>query len=362
MLLHNISFLEVLSFIAILHCFVLSFVILFSKFFRSSTNKYLGITLFIIGIVGLNNWYWDRGMNPQFINVLDIFLWQFLYPITLFQFFYGSSKQHIIKSKYIRFLYLPFFVLSIINCFIYLSTIFKFYELPTVIEQQLPLFYRSISFLSIVFPLGMILLSHKQIALNKELTTKKWLLYLWYFFLVIELLGIALEVHRFLYSEKLPLTYVWALTSILIYWLIYKGLYQFKLSNDQYEIRTITKKQIPTTIATQSKNAHFQKLITLLEEEQLHHNPNLSRDMIAEQLGISNGYLSQILKEHASSSFSDFINSYRIKDVKKMMKDPQFDKYSLLAIGLECGFNSKTSFYTNFKKQTGLTPKEFKNK
>lgn len=362
MSLHNIFFLEVLSFIAILHCFILSIVILFSKFFRSDTNKYLGITLFIIGISGLNNWYWDRGMSPQFINVLDIFLWQFLYPITLFQFFYSSSKQHIIKSRYIKLLYIPFTLLSFINCFIYLSTIFQFYELPTAIKQQLPLFYRSISFLSIVFPLGMILLSHKQITTNKELITKKWLLYLWYFFLVIEILGIVLEAHRFLYSGRLPLTYLWALSSILIYWLIYKGLYQFKLSNDQYEIRTITKKQALTTIATQNKNTYFQKLITLLEEEQLHHNPNLSRDIIAEHLGISNGYLSQILKEHTTSSFSDFINSYRIRDIQKMMKDPQFDKYSLLAIGLECGFNSKTSFYTNFKKQTGLTPKEFKNK
>lgn len=45
-----------------------------------------------------------------------------------------------------------------------------------------------------------------------------------------------------------------------------------------------------------------------------------------------------------------------------MLKDPKFDNYSLLSIGLECGFNSKTSFYTNFKKETGLTPKAYKNK
>jgi len=164
-----------------------------------------------------------------------------------------------------------------------------------------------------------------------------------------------------MYSEKLPLTYLWTFCSVFIYWLIYKGLYQFKLSNDQYEIRTILKKRISKSpISEINENPHFQKLIILLEEKKIHHNPNLNRDTVAEQLGISSGYLSQIIKNNSSYSFSEFINSYRIKNVKEMIKNPTFNKYSLLSIGLECGFNSKTSFYTNFKKETGLTPSEFK--
>ncbi|MBW1294820.1 helix-turn-helix domain-containing protein [Aquimarina litoralis] len=152
-------------------------------------------------------------------------------------------------------------------------------------------------------------------------------------------------------------------SSIFIYWLVYKGMYQFKLSNDRYEIRTIAKSEKNKSSAnTNSKNSHFKKLILLIEEEKIHHNPNLSRDDAAQKLEISNGYLSQIIKENTSGSFSDLINHYRIRDVQKMLKNPKFDNYNLLSIGLECGFNSKTSFYTNFKKQTGLTPKEYKDK
>jgi len=355
------SFLEIFTLIAILHCFTLSLVILLSKFFRSSNNKYLGFTLLIIAIVGLNNWFWDIGMSPQIINIMDLLLWQFLYPLTYFIFFYKTSSLFTIKPIRLTILFVPFLVLSLFNIIISLSTILHFYNLPKIIEDNISLFYKSISFLSIIFPLYMIVLSYKYTFLKKSNLNEKWLKYLWVIFSLIIFYGVLLESYRFMYSEKLPLTYLWTFSSVFIYWLINKGLYQFKLSNDQYEIRTILKKTISKSpISEINENPHFQKLIILLEEKKIHHNPNLNRDTVAEQLGISSGYLSQVIKNNSSYSFSEFINSYRIKNVKEMIKNPTFNKYSLLSIGLECGFNSKTSFYTNFKKETGLTPSEFK--
>ncbi len=356
------SFLEIFTLITILHCFILSLVILLSKFFRNANNKYLGFTLLIIAIVGLNNWFWDIGINPTIINIMDLPLWQFLYPLTYFIFFYKTSSAFSIKPINLKILFLPFFILSLFNIIVSLSTIFHLYHLPEIIKNAISLFYKSISFLSIVFSICMILFSYKYTFFKNTKLSEKWLKYLWFIFSLILLYGILLETYRFLYSEKLPLTYLWTFLSVFIYWLIYKGLYQFKLSNDQYEIRTILEKSINKSPVSESKeNPHFQKLIILLEEQKIHHNPNLSRDTVAEQLGISSGHLSQIIKNNTSISFSDFINSYRVKDIKEMIKNPMFNKYSLLSIGLECGFNSKTSFYTNFKKETGLTPSEFRN-
>jgi AraC-like DNA-binding protein len=356
------SFLEIFTLIAILHCFILSLVILLSKFFKNSNNKYLGFTLLIIAIVGLNNWFWDIGISPPIINIMDLLLWQFLYPLTYFIFFYKTSSIFSIKSVKLTILFFPFLVLSLFNIIMSLSTIFHLYSLPKIIEDNISLFYKSISFLSIIFPLCMIVLSYKYTFLKKNNLSEKWLKYLWVIFSLILLYGILLETYRFMYSEKLPLTYLWTFSSVFIYWLIYKGLYQFKLSNDQYEIRTILKKSInKSPLSEINESPHFQKLIVLLEEKKIHHNPNLSRDTVAEQLRISSGYLSQVVKNNSSHGFSDFINSYRIRDVKEMIKNPIFNKYSLLSIGLECGFNSKTSFYTNFKKETDLTPKEFRN-
>ena len=43
-----------------------------------------------------------------------------------------------------------------------------------------------------------------------------------------------------------------------------------------------------------------------------------------------------------------------------MLLHPDFSNYSLLSIGLEVGFNSKATFYNSFKKNTGITPNEYK--
>lgn len=358
-----ISFLETVSLIATLHCLVLSFVILFSKFFKSKNNKYLGFTLLILAVVGINNWFWDVGSNPMLISFLDLFLWQFLYPTTLFIFFYKASNPTSDNTRRLSFFYLPFVILSTLNIYLTLSTTFQLYNLPDIVLNYTPLFYKTISFLSIVFPICMIVLSYQYTLAKKNSLSKKWLKYLLAFLSLIILFGVALESYRFLFSEKLPLTYLWTFSSIFIYWLTYKGMYQFKLSNDQYEIRKIAKKTKKKAIDTlNSKSSHFKNLMFLIEENKIHHNPNLSRDSVAEQLGISTGYLSQIIKENSTYNFSDFINYYRIRDVQTMIKDTRFNNYSLLSIGLECGFNSKTSFYTNFKKEAGITPKEYKNK
>ena len=358
----NISFLEIISLLATLQCLVLSLVILFSKFFRSKKNNYLGFTLLIIAVVGINNWFWDIGFSPIIISILDLFLWQFLYPATLFIFFYKTSNNNSDITEPSKIFYLPFVVLSILNIFLSLSTVFQLYNLPNIVLNSIPVFYKIVSLLSIVFPIYMIILSYKYTLSKKNSLSKKWLKYLLIFLSLIILFGVVLESYRFIFLEKLPLTNLWAFISIFIYWFTYKGMYQFKLSNDQYEIREIAKREKRKPInSTNIKSSHFKKLLFLIEEKKIHHNPNLSRDSVAEQLELSNSYLSQIIKENTSVNFSDYINSHRIKDVKLMLKDPTFDKYSLLSIGLECGFNSKTSFYTNFKKETGLTPKEYKN-
>ena len=216
------------------------------------------------------------GLNPFIVNVLDLFLWQFLYPLTLFLFFYKISNPSSEKQQNFRYLYIPFLFLSILNCIISFSNTFHLYNLPSSIKNYIPLFYRLVSFLSMIFPVYTTVISYQFITTHKDDASKKWLHYLWIFLSLILLFGVVLESYRFVYSEKLPLTYLWTFSSIFLYWLVYKGMYQFKLSNDRYEIRIVSKKaprKSPTT--ENSKNVHFKKLLLLIEEENIHHNLSL---------------------------------------------------------------------------------------
>lgn len=86
---------------------------------------------------------------------------------------------------------------------------------------------------------------------------------------------------------------------------------------------------------------------------------NLSLRSLAEQVEIHPNKLSWLLNEQLGKNFNEFINHFRIQYFKNLATDPSNSHISLLGLAYESGFNSKTVFNTYFKKETGLTPKEF---
>ncbi len=80
---------------------------------------------------------------------------------------------------------------------------------------------------------------------------------------------------------------------------------------------------------------------------------------LAAQLDIPSHHLSQVLNDGMGTSYYDFVNSFRVETAKRRLRDENFQHYSILAIGLECGFANKTTFNRTFKKMTGMTPSEF---
>ncbi|MCB0287465.1 MAG: AraC family transcriptional regulator, partial [Calditrichaeota bacterium] len=54
-----------------------------------------------------------------------------------------------------------------------------------------------------------------------------------------------------------------------------------------------------------------------------------------------------------------FVNNFRVKEVQARMLDQENSDYTLLAIAMDAGFSSKSSFNRIFKKHTGLTPSQF---
>lgn len=119
---------------------------------------------------------------------------------------------------------------------------------------------------------------------------------------------------------------------------------------------------------TAATKAHFdavqvkiqeEKLQKLVEAELPYLNPALSLRGLAEQMEINPNQLSWLLNDRIGKSFSDFVNGHRVAHFKKLASDPKNSHISLLGLAYESGFNSKTSFNTFFKKDQGLTPREF---
>lgn len=97
-----------------------------------------------------------------------------------------------------------------------------------------------------------------------------------------------------------------------------------------------------------------------LQSKKPYLNPDYSLQMMAVDLQISRHKLSYIINIGLQKNFYKLINEFRVNEVKEMLVSPEYQHYTLLGIGLECGFNSKTSFNRIFKEETGFTPTEYK--
>ncbi len=104
----------------------------------------------------------------------------------------------------------------------------------------------------------------------------------------------------------------------------------------------------------------LKQLILQVEKKELYLDQQLNLQKLSIYTGLSRHEISELLNHHLGKSFNAFINHYRIEAAKSKLCDHQFDHLSIMGIAQESGFSSKSSFNLIFKRQTGLTPSEFK--
>lgn len=111
-------------------------------------------------------------------------------------------------------------------------------------------------------------------------------------------------------------------------------------------------------ISDEQAMALTEKLHKVILEQELYKNPDLKLNDLAKKINISGHQLSQLLNDNLSKSFAAYINEYRINEACELMINDKGIK--LEAIGYEVGFNSKSTFYTAFKKHKHTTPTLYK--
>ncbi|MBK8394182.1 MAG: helix-turn-helix transcriptional regulator [Leptospiraceae bacterium] len=112
------------------------------------------------------------------------------------------------------------------------------------------------------------------------------------------------------------------------------------------------------------KDEDSKKIVNTLLDYMEKTKPYLKEDLrirdIADELKINLNYLSQTLNEEIQKNFYQFVNEYRIKEVQKRLEDPKYKNYPLMRIALDCGFNSKSSFNSTFRRFTNISPTEYR--
>lgn len=96
----------------------------------------------------------------------------------------------------------------------------------------------------------------------------------------------------------------------------------------------------------------------LIFEEQIY-KQDIDFGVFAERCNVPKYILNQFLNQRYQKSFPDFINQFRVLEARKLLVDANWKKYNIDVVAQTCGFNSRSSFYSVFKKHTGITPMQF---
>lgn len=155
----------------------------------------------------------------------------------------------------------------------------------------------------------------------------------------------------------------WSITpfflTIVIYSMSYVGIRQSEIFTG-INLMKLSLKYQKSPLTEEMAEKIIKKLELLMKGEKIYMDSTLSLPQLAHKLAISTHLLSQVLNERLNRNFFNFISEYRIQEAQRILRDPQGQKYSMLDIAQEVGFNSISAFNTAFKKYTGLSPSEFR--
>jgi YesN/AraC family two-component response regulator len=113
---------------------------------------------------------------------------------------------------------------------------------------------------------------------------------------------------------------------------------------------------------TTEKMEELRKLISERMSEKVFTDPKLSIEVLAKMVNSNSKYVSQVFNDSFGSSFSNYINKLRIEEAKKIFSEQKSARYSIEGVGTMVGFQSKSTFNTQFRKFTGMTPGEYLRK
>lgn len=152
---------------------------------------------------------------------------------------------------------------------------------------------------------------------------------------------------------------VWVVCSTFTYTHAYFALHQPEMFRLPLPSEQMGEKPKSSSAPTANIDGLKDDLARLMRQKKPFLNSKLTLQDLADLMNINIHSLSRLINEGCNKNFYDFINEYRIEEFKKLVNDPQHKNLTYLAIALEVGFSSKTTFNRAFKKSTGKTPREY---
>lgn len=350
---------------------VFGFVVFSSKKYRAKSTLLLGILIVVFSLTNLQYYLGDTAIitTRQLFGIIW-FPGQLLSgPLLLF---YGLKLLYPEKpiSRRAKMILLPFIILFIVIT--YLKITMADVDKKTYMQAILPI-EAIVEFSSLIIDTCIVVWlflairkvdrTSKDFKLSQVRPELRWFSTLLVILFSLCFLWLYVAVLMFLGKSTENLWYImWIALSIIIYWIGHVGIYKFGVMEEIKKIRSHSLDRSSIVVVTnKQKSEHLTLFENLIINKKYFLDPELTLDKIADELNLSKSHLSRLINKELQTSFPDYINGLRIKEAQYYLKHPDFSNYTLVAIGLEAGFASKTTFNNTFKKVTGMTPSEFRN-
>ncbi len=346
---------QIVLFISLLGAFngiVLSLYLFFNKKSRSIAGFFLGILLLVVStrVVKSVFLYFNPGLSKIYLQIgLSAC---FLIGPALYFF----SKASLLKITKIPVSW-KWHGGILLGMIVFIGILYPYQDFPWIWNKVIAYVIYLQWFVYLVFAgflIGPVL--HKLFAKPSSLnTTEKFWLFVFfgnciiYFVYLLALAGMIYGIY--IYG---PLSF-----SFVLYLTVFFYIHNARIGNilKADEVETAYKPG-KRKIAEADAAAWIEKLEKTILDKALYKDPNLKLSDLAQKINISTHQLSQLLNDNLGKSFTTFINEYRVGEACRLIITD--DRFTLEAIGYEVGYNSKSTFYTAFKKIKGTTPALFK--
>jgi len=354
-------------------------ILVFTKKNKEAKEYLLILFLIFVGMELIYRYLLNIVSDSQYtwLVLFDMSYWALFGPITLFYILFTTgqvTKFNLKHAIHLIPLVISFFAFKnfIFGQSIYNSFAEYFNNSSGIIMAGL-YFWEFCSPVYLIYSIY-VLIVHKNSLKNYFSETSgrdiKWLAFLLSGFLLTVITSYVIWILEDVFYIQIEFRIIEFLPAILTVYVFFMGYYGFKQTGRFFDLEELPQKKMnkvdikykKSGLDDEERARLIVELKKIMKTEQLYLDHDLNIGVLAKMLNTNFHRLSQVINESFQQNFYDFVNTYRIEESKRLLKDPESEKYKIISIAYDSGFSSKSSFYTAFKKNTGITPREYLNK
>ena len=353
-------FLDSFYFISGIQTLIITLIFFFYKSKKIKVNRYLGLFFLTLLIeITIHFIYQNTNLKSVYLNPL-----KFNFLTTVLLLFYVVKISDLKLKKRILYL-IPAAIEFLFFSIIYIIVLID----DTIIsDQSIKNIFTTITYFSVGFNIFISIKTIRIINLHRKFlpqfytnTKNKSLNWITVFcsFCIFYNTGIFIKILLFPWNKQIIL-FLFIINILILYYISIASIIQINIIN-YVKIKGLPQNTKQTKSEDKELILAFEQVEKFMKVEQLYLNSNISLTMFSKKVNIPKSIISKSLKETGYDNFNSYVNAYRIEGVKKLLLNESYKKYSIVAISKEVGFNSRASFYKNFKERVGISPSDYIN-